>query len=64
MDAITSPPAPINEPNRNYAPGSPERASVEAELAHLAMGRATLHVKVFARPADPATPDALSILLR
>ncbi len=36
MDAITTPPAPVNEPNLNYAPGSPERASVEAELAHLA----------------------------
>ena len=36
MDAITTPPAPINEPNLDYAPGSPERASVEAELAHLA----------------------------
>ena len=36
MDAITTPPAPTNEPNLNYAPGSPERASIEAELAHLA----------------------------
>ena len=36
MDAITTPPAPVNEPNLNYAPGSPERATIEAELAHLA----------------------------
>ena len=36
MDAITQPPAPVNEPNLHYAPGSPERAAVEAELAHLA----------------------------
>ncbi len=36
MDAITTPPAPVNEANLNYAPGSPERASIEAELAHLA----------------------------
>ncbi len=35
MDAITTPPAPVNEPNLNYAPGSPERAAIEAELAHL-----------------------------
>ena len=27
MDAITTPPAPVNEPNLNYAPGSPERAA-------------------------------------
>ncbi|MFN8194411.1 MAG: L-glutamate gamma-semialdehyde dehydrogenase [Nocardioidaceae bacterium] len=33
MDAITSTPAPLNEPNLNYAPGSPERAALETELA-------------------------------
>jgi 1-pyrroline-5-carboxylate dehydrogenase len=32
MDAITHPPAPTNEPNLDYAPGSPERAALEAEL--------------------------------
>ena len=30
MDAITTPPAPVNEPNLGYAPGSPERAALEA----------------------------------
>jgi 1-pyrroline-5-carboxylate dehydrogenase len=32
MDAITHPPAPVNEPNLHYAPGSPERAELEREL--------------------------------
>jgi 1-pyrroline-5-carboxylate dehydrogenase len=32
MDAITSPPAPVNEPTLSYAPGSPERAELELEL--------------------------------
>src|SRR5262245_14773898 len=32
MDAITTPPAPTNEPNLSYAPGSPERAALELEL--------------------------------
>ena len=32
MDAITHPPAPVNEPNLGYAPGSPERAAIELEL--------------------------------
>ena len=36
MDAFSTPPAPTNEPNLNYAPDSPERVAVEAELAHLA----------------------------
>lgn len=35
MDAITSPPAPVNEPNLTYAPHSPERAALKAELARL-----------------------------
>ena len=33
MDAITRTPPPVNEPNLNYAPGSPERAALEVELA-------------------------------
>ncbi len=32
MDAITNTPAPVNEPNLSYAPGSPERAALELEL--------------------------------
>ncbi len=33
MDAITLPPAPVNEPNLTYAPGSPERDALAAEIA-------------------------------
>ncbi|TDB84921.1 L-glutamate gamma-semialdehyde dehydrogenase [Actinomadura sp. 7K534] len=36
MDAVTNVPTPVNEPVRGYAPGSPERARLEAELAELA----------------------------
>ena len=32
MDAVTSPPPPINEPIEQYAPGSPERGTIEAQL--------------------------------
>src|SRR5688572_15666112 len=35
MDAITTPPAPVNEPNLTYAPGTPERAALTVELARL-----------------------------
>ena len=38
MDAITFPPAPINEPNLTYAPGSPER---EAPAGRAREARAT-----------------------
>jgi 1-pyrroline-5-carboxylate dehydrogenase len=36
MDAIVTTPAPRNEPVHDYAPGSPERASLTARLAELA----------------------------
>jgi 1-pyrroline-5-carboxylate dehydrogenase len=35
MDGITTVPAPVNEPNLAYAPGSPERAALEAKLVEL-----------------------------
>ncbi|HET8603056.1 MAG TPA: L-glutamate gamma-semialdehyde dehydrogenase [Marmoricola sp.] len=35
MDAVTHPPLPSNEPNLDYAPGSPERKAVEDELVTL-----------------------------
>ncbi|MCL2526564.1 MAG: L-glutamate gamma-semialdehyde dehydrogenase [Coriobacteriia bacterium] len=35
-NAIYNVPTPINEPVRNYAPGSPERASIKAELERMA----------------------------
>src|SRR4051794_41759036 len=35
MDAITFPPAPTNEPNLTYAPGSAERKELEGELERL-----------------------------
>src|SRR4030088_3058864 len=32
MDAVTAVPTPVNETVRSYAPGSPERVSLEAKL--------------------------------
>lgn len=36
LDAIASPPLPVNEPNLSYAPGTPERAALKAELSRMA----------------------------
>ncbi|MEV6106725.1 L-glutamate gamma-semialdehyde dehydrogenase [Streptomyces sp. NPDC051940] len=36
MDAVTQVPVPVNEPVHSYAPGSPERARLEAKLKELA----------------------------
>ena len=38
MDAISFPPAPTNEPNLTYAPGTPERESLLTEIAALEAG--------------------------
>jgi 1-pyrroline-5-carboxylate dehydrogenase len=35
MDAITHPPAPVNEPNLTYAPGTSERKELESEITRL-----------------------------
>jgi 1-pyrroline-5-carboxylate dehydrogenase len=35
MDAVTSVPEPVNEPVRTYAPGTPERDSLQSRLAEL-----------------------------
>jgi 1-pyrroline-5-carboxylate dehydrogenase len=46
MDAVTAPPAPRNEPVRGYAPGSPERLSLEARLKELSATRAELDMTI------------------
>ncbi len=35
MDAVTTPPAPVNEPVLSYAPGTPEREALQVEIAKL-----------------------------
>ncbi|HMA47905.1 MAG TPA: L-glutamate gamma-semialdehyde dehydrogenase [Frankiaceae bacterium] len=42
MDAVTTPPSPVNEPVLSYAPGSRERALLEARLKDLASEHAEL----------------------
>jgi 1-pyrroline-5-carboxylate dehydrogenase len=49
MDAITTPPAPTNEPNLDYAPGSPERDAVEGELKRLTRRQANLTATIRGR---------------
>jgi 1-pyrroline-5-carboxylate dehydrogenase len=45
FDAIVSPPRPTNEPVLAYAPGSPERAALKAELAR--MSAETIEIPLF-----------------
>ena len=46
MDAITFPPAPVNEPVRSYAPGSPERSSLAVALDELSSNPAELTMTI------------------
>ena len=46
MDAVTHPPTPANETVRAYAPGSPERSSLEAKLKDIAADRVDLTVTI------------------
>jgi len=46
MDAITHPPAPVNEPIRSYAPGSAERETLASTLSHLTGSPAELTMTV------------------
>ncbi|MCW2598972.1 MAG: Delta-pyrroline-5-carboxylate dehydrogenase [Frankiales bacterium] len=49
LDATTVVPTPVNEPIRQYAPGSPERASIEARLKELASDQLDLTTTVDGR---------------
>ena len=51
LDATTVVPAPVNEPIRQYAPGSPERISLEARLKELASEPLDLTTTVDGRQA-------------
>jgi 1-pyrroline-5-carboxylate dehydrogenase len=46
MDAVTSVPTPVNEPVRQYAPGSAERARLEARLKELAAEQVELTMTI------------------
>jgi len=49
VDAVTTVPSPVNEPVRSYAPGSPERASLEVRLAQLASSPLDLTMTIAGR---------------
>jgi 1-pyrroline-5-carboxylate dehydrogenase len=63
MDAVTHVPQPVNEPVRQYPPGSPDRAVVESKIKELAGERAELTMTIGGRertgtgePVDVVAP--------
>jgi 1-pyrroline-5-carboxylate dehydrogenase len=49
MDAVTNVPVPVNEPVRQYPPGSQDRAALESKIKELASGQADLTMTIGGR---------------
>ena len=56
MDAVSRTPVPVNEPVRQYQPGSHERAALEAKIKELAGQRTELTMTIAGRQHMPAGP--------
>ena len=54
MDAVSRTPVPVNEPVRQHAPGSHERAALESKIKELAGQRAELTMTIAGRQQMPA----------
>src|SRR4051794_9471052 len=61
MDAVFAVPEPHNEPVRGYAPGSPERASLQRKLDELAGDRLDLTMTIGGRQR-PASGDPIDVV--
>jgi 1-pyrroline-5-carboxylate dehydrogenase len=57
MDAVTHPPAPTNEPNLTYAPGSPEREALLEEIQWLERRQLTLRAHINGRRRNGSGPE-------
>jgi 1-pyrroline-5-carboxylate dehydrogenase len=61
MDAVTNVPVPGNEPIKGYAPGSPERVTLEQKIKDLAGERAELTMTIGGRQV-PGGGDTIDIV--
>jgi 1-pyrroline-5-carboxylate dehydrogenase len=61
MDAVTRTPVPVNEPVRQYQPGSHERAVLESKIKELAGQRAELTMTIAGRQ-QMATGDRIDVV--
>ncbi|MDR1387056.1 MAG: L-glutamate gamma-semialdehyde dehydrogenase [Propionibacteriaceae bacterium] len=62
MDSITAVPTPLNEPVLGYAPGSPERAQLEAQLASYAAADPAQWTGSI-NPSRPAATEWLDVVM-
>ncbi len=61
MDAVSTTPVPVNEPVRQYQPGSHERAALESKIKELAGQRAELTMTI-AGAQQMATGDRIDVV--
>jgi len=62
MDAVSRTPVPVNEPVRQYQPGSHERAALESKIKELAGQRAELTMTIGGRQQMPAGADLIDVV--
>jgi 1-pyrroline-5-carboxylate dehydrogenase len=57
MDAFATVPTPVNEPNLDYAPGSPERAALELKLVEMQKAEVELTATIGGEQRDGGGPE-------
>src|SRR6516162_7471427 len=62
MDAVSRTPVPVNEPVRQYQPGSHERAVLESKIKELAGQRAELTMTIGGRQQMPDGVDVIDVV--
>ena len=62
MDAVSRTPVPVNEPVRQYQPGSHERAVLESKIKELAGQRAELTMTIGGRQQMPDGGDVIDVV--
>ena len=62
MDAVSRTPVPVNEPVRQYQPGSHERAVLESKIKELAGQRAELTMTIGGRQQMPDEGDLIDVV--
>src|ERR1700750_2260997 len=62
MDAVSRTPVPVNEPVRQYQPGSHERGVLESKIKELAGQRAELTMTIGGRQQMPDDGDLIDVV--
>src|ERR1700745_706545 len=62
MDAVSRTPVPVNEPVRQYQPGSHERAVLESKIKELVGQRAEITITIGGRQQMPVGGDLIDVV--